>query len=103
MSNACVVCFLVVHHIFVSSIFQGKGLTGLRNIGNTCYMNSILQCLSNTDPLRKKLCSWDMRVINEKSKTRGAVAKEVISIMKQLWSGDGGYISCKSLKVSANK
>ncbi|KAK7573793.1 hypothetical protein V9T40_010984 [Parthenolecanium corni] len=76
----------------------GKGLTGLRNIGNTCYMNSILQCLSNTDPLRKKLCSWDIRAINEKSKTRGAVAREVISIMKQLWSGDGGYISCKSLK-----
>lgn len=28
-----------------------RGVTGIYNMGNTCYMNSAIQCLSNTKPL----------------------------------------------------
>ena len=31
-----------------NSEYLGKGRTGLANCGNTCYVNSCIQCLSHT-------------------------------------------------------
>jgi ubiquitin C-terminal hydrolase len=83
----------------------GKGvadeLLGFTNIGNTCFMNSTLQCLLRTQRLRKFLLTSDLDRAAPRPAPLTTTLQEICRRMFSSSGGSSGTLVPRSLSVSS--
>lgn len=80
---------------------SGKAITGLQNLGNTCFMNSVIQCLAYAPDLADYLCSdsyYNHINFNNQYGTKGELAVEFAALIERLNAHRHRYIEPKSFR-----
>lgn len=88
-SPGCLDLHKFVHLNDCTQLLDRNGKTGLRNLGNTCYMNSVIQCLSNTLNLRQYFLN---KMYLHENPVNGPLTQVFARLIFQMWGVNPGVI-----------
>lgn len=86
----------------------GYGACGLMNLGNTCYANSAIQCVSYLPLLRAYLLSAQYKATGDLNKdnplgTGGKLLEEFAELLRLMWSARAGEKSPTRFRMQLGK
>ncbi|KAJ2726918.1 ubiquitin-specific protease doa4 [Coemansia sp. Benny D115] len=84
---------------------ESYGATGLKNFGNTCFMNCVIQCLVGTVPFARYFMRgmWKKDLVRDPKQSNADIAAEFAGLVDSMWRGQYSFLSPSAFRSAVGR